>query len=256
MDDAATASTAVPGGAVDGLLAALTGLTVHDASPTIEAQTPMWFVYPSPEITPLFTHADAGVAANRITLSEHTGSHVDAPFHFDPSGLTVDRVAVDSMLLRPYRKYDLTGEDLQPGAMVELAHLRAAEAAAGFSLSAGDVAILELGWDRHLPGGADERPAGWWGSNQPGISPEACDYLADAGVVCVACDTPACDVVAKDGEMLGAHGHTHAFLPRGILIVEGLTGLARVPATGLFLALPLKIAGGTGSPVRVVLLSE
>ena len=56
--------------------------------------------------------------------------------------------------------------------------------------------------------------------------------------------------------MLGAHGHASAFLPRGILIVEGLMGLSHVPATGLFLALPLKIAGGTGSPLRVVLLSE
>jgi kynurenine formamidase len=56
--------------------------------------------------------------------------------------------------------------------------------------------------------------------------------------------------------MFGAHGHAGAFLPRGVLIVEGLTGLADVPATGLFLALPLKIAGGTGSPVRVVLLTD
>ena len=56
--------------------------------------------------------------------------------------------------------------------------------------------------------------------------------------------------------MLGAHGHVEHFLPQGILIVEGLTGLADVPATGLFLALPLKIAGGTGSPVRVVLLTD
>jgi arylformamidase len=56
--------------------------------------------------------------------------------------------------------------------------------------------------------------------------------------------------------MLGAHGHTHAFLPRGILIVEGLHGLAGVASAGLFLALPLKIAGGTGSPLRVVLLTD
>ena len=63
-------------------------------------------------------------------------------------------------------------------------------------------------------------------------------------------------VAAINAEMSGAHGHASAFLPRGILIVEGLTGLGRVPATGLFLALPLKIADGTGSPLRVVLLTE
>jgi arylformamidase len=256
MENSAAASTATSQGAVGDLLAALGGLKVHDASPPIEALTPMWFMYPAPEIAPLFGHAEAGAAANRVSLAEHTGTHVDAPFHFDADGLTVDRVAVDSLLLRPYRKYDLTADDHQPGEMVELDHLKAAEAAAGFTLSRGDVAILELGWDRHLPGGADEREPGWWGRNQPGLSAEACGYLADAGVACVACDTPACDVAAKDGEIMGAHGHTKAFLPRGILIVEGLTGLSSVPATGLFLALPLKISGGTGSPLRVVLLSE
>jgi arylformamidase len=256
MENSAASSTATSVGSVGDLLAALGGLKIHDASPLIEAQTPMWFMYPAPEITPLFGHAEAGAAANKVTLAEHTGTHVDAPFHFDADGLTVDRVAVDSLLLRPYRKYDLTANDHQPGEMVELDHLKAAEAAGGFTLSRGDVAVLELGWDRYLPGGGDERELGWWGRNQPGVSLEACEYLADAGVACVACDTPACDVAAKDGEMLGAHGHATAFLPRGILIVEGLTGLSRVPATGVFLALPLKISGGTGSPLRVVLLSE
>ncbi len=239
-----------------GVLAAMGGLTVHDLSPTITDDMPMWFMYPQPEIAPLFQHAEAGAAANRVALAEHTGTHVDAPFHFDADGATVDRVPVDALLLRPYRKYDLTANDHQPGEMIELAHLKAAEAAAGFTLSPGDVAILEIGWDRYRPGGADAREPGWWGANEPGLSPEACEYLADAGVACVACDTPACDVAARDRELLGAHGHTNAFLPRGILIVEGLQGLAGVPPTGLFLALPLKIAGGTGSPVRVVLLAE
>jgi kynurenine formamidase len=241
---------------VAAVLAALGGLKVHDVSPTISADMPMWFLYSSPEITPLFGHAEAGAAANRVALSEHTGTHVDAPFHFDPDGHTMDRVAVDSLLLRPFRKYDLTADDHQPGEMIGLEHLKAAEARGGFSLEPGDVAVLEVGWDRFLPGGADAREPAWWGRNQPGLSPEACEYLAGQGVAAVACDTAACDVAAKDGEMLGAHGHTDAFLPRGILIVEGLHGLADVPATGLFLAVPLKIAGGTGSPVRVVLLTD
>jgi kynurenine formamidase len=238
------------------VLAAVGAMKVHDVSPTISADMPMWFMYAGPEIAPLFGHAEAGAAANRVALSEHTGTHVDAPFHFDADGHTMDRVPIDSLLLKPFRKYDLTADDHQPGDMIGLEHLKAAEARGGFSLEPGDVAIIEVGWDRNLPGGAAGKDPGWWGANQPGLSPEACDYLADRGVVAVACDTPACDVAAKDGEMLGAHGHAHAFLPRGILIVEGLQGLAGVASSGLFLALPLKIAGGTGSPVRVVLLTD
>ena len=51
-------------------------------------------------------------------------------------------------------------------------------------------------------------------------------------------------------------GHSSWFLPRGILIVEGLRGLANVAATGLIVAIPLKIKGGTGSPLRVLLLDR
>ena len=238
------------------LLSALGRLRVHDASPTISADMDMWFMYEAPEIAPLFGHAEAGAAANRVALSEHTGTHVDAPFHFDANGLTADRVPLDAMLLRPFGKYDLTPDDHQPGDMVEVEHLEAAEERGGFSLEPGSVAILEFGWDANRPGGANGRPQGWWGSNEPGLSHEACAYLGSLGVAAVACDTPACDVAARDGEMLGAHGHVEHFLPKGVLIVEGLTGLADVPSTGLFLALPLKIAGGTGSPVRVVLLTD
>ncbi|MEA2176707.1 MAG: hypothetical protein QOG77_4 [Solirubrobacteraceae bacterium] len=238
------------------VVAALGNLKVHDASPTIAADMPMWFMYEPPEITPLFGHAEAGAAANRVAFSEHTGTHVDAPFHFDANGLTADRLPVDAMLLRPFGKYDLSADGHEPGDLVGVEHLQAAEARGGFSLQPGSVAVLEFGWDANRPGGANNRPDGWWGSNEPGLSSEACEYLADLGIVAVACDTAACDVAARESEMLGAHGHAGAFLPRGILIVEGLTGLADVAATGLFLALPLKIAGGTGSPVRVVLLTD
>jgi arylformamidase len=70
----------------------------------------------------------------------------------------------------------------------------------------------------------------------------------------VASDTAACDNAVVEGEIGAGHGHSHWFLPRGILIVEGLRGLAKLPPTGLFVALPLKIKGGTGSPLRVLLL--
>ena len=96
----------------------------------------------------------------------------------------------------------------------------------------------------------------FWGRNEPGLSEDACRYLAEAAVVAVASDTAGCDVPCVDGEIGFGHGHSSWFLPRGILIVEGLRGLDRVAATGLFVALPLKIAGGTGSPLRVLLLDR
>ena len=236
------------------LLAALAEFEVHDASPEIAAGMPMFVVYDGPEITPLISHDEVGVAANRVAMSEHTGTHVDAPFHFDPQGLTVDQLAPDALLLRPYKKFDLTTEDPQPGQLLGVDALRRAGERAGFQLAAGDVAIVEMGWDRHWPVGPGDHTHSFWGHNMPGLDEAACSYLVDAGVSAVASDTAACDNAVVDGQIGDAHGHAHWFLPRGILIVEGLQGLARVPPTGLIVALPLKIAGGSASPLRVLLL--
>jgi kynurenine formamidase len=236
------------------LLAALGELRVHDASPVIEPGMPMFVVHPPPEITPLITHDEIGVAANRISMSEHTGSHVDAPFHFDRDGETMDQVDPTALFLRPYKKFDLSPLDPSPGQLIGEEELREAAARGDFVLAAGDVAIVEMGWDRHWPSGDGDQTKSFWGLNMPGLDESACSYLADAGVVAVASDTAACDNAVIDGEIGAAHGHSHWFLPRGIMIVEGLRGLAEVPATGLFAGLPLKIRGGSGSPLRVLLL--
>jgi len=237
------------------LLAALRGLRVHDASPVIEPGMPMFVAYEGPDITPLFRHDEAGAAANRIALAEHTGTHLDAPFHFDRDGATVDELAPDALLLRPYKKFDLSAPAPAPGEMLGADVLVAAAARGGFTLERGDVAIIEMGWDRHWPGaGADD--GSWWGRNEPGLTDDACRYLVEAGVAAVAADTAGCDVPCRDGEIGHGPGHSSWFLPRGILIVEGLRGLANVAATGLIVAIPLKIKGGTGSPLRVLLLDR
>jgi kynurenine formamidase len=245
-----------PASPVGALLAALREFRVHDASPVIEPGMPMFVAYEGPEITRLFGHDEAGAAANRIALAEHTGTHLDAPFHFDRTGLTVDLLAPDALLLRPYKKFDLADQAAEPGQLLDADALAGAAARAGFTLEPGDVAIVEMGWDRHWPSGPDSAAGAFWGRNEPGLSEDACRYLAEAGVCAVASDTAGCDVPCVDGEIGFGHGHSSWFLPRGILIVEGLRGLAGVAPTGLLVALPLKIRGGTGSPVRVLLLDR
>ena len=214
---------------------------------------PMFVAYEGPELTRLFSHDEVGAAANRIALAEHTGTHIDAPFHFDRDGATIDAVAPDALLMRPYKKFDLSGLAPEPGQLIGAGALELAAERAGFALDPGDVAIVEMGWDRHWPTGPGDS---FWGRNEPGLAEDACRYLAQAGVAAVASDTAGCDVPCVDGEIGLGHGHSSWFLPRGILVVEGLRGLAGVPARGLFVALPLRIAGGTGSPARVLLLHE
>ncbi|HJQ48795.1 MAG TPA: cyclase family protein [Amycolatopsis sp.] len=235
---------------------AVRNLRAHDVSPTLGPDLAVFPPNPVPQARAFAEHSTHGVAANVWEIHEHSGSHVDAPFHYVPSGLTIDALPHDVLFFLPFKKFDLAPYDPQPGEPVGRDQLMEAAERGGFSLEDGDVAVLDFGWDRYLPGGTDAREPGWWGSNEPGLSEDACDYLAAAGISAVACDTSACDLSRRDGEFFASPGHTHYFLPNGILIVEGLRGLAEVPATGLFVALPLKLAKGTASPLRVLLLTE
>jgi kynurenine formamidase len=63
-------------------------------------------------------------------------------------------------------------------------------------------------------------------------------------------DTVSADLAQKEGVTIADHGHRTYFLPRDILIIEGLQNLASAPASFYFVALPLKIKGGSGSPLR------
>jgi kynurenine formamidase len=61
------------------------------------------------------------------------------------------------------------------------------------------------------------------------------------------------DVVSADTCFPGMPGHLEHFLPKGILIMESFTNMAPAPATGLFVGLPCKIKGGSGSPMSPIL---
>ncbi|MBQ7804044.1 cyclase family protein [Rhodococcus sp. (in: high G+C Gram-positive bacteria)] len=229
---------------------------IHDVTPELGPDTPMFFPTPAPVVHKTSQHERDGAAANTWEIHEHSGAHVDAPFHFDAAGKTIDQVAADVLFMRPFKKFDLSPYDLQPGAPATLDQIKAAGDRAGFTVAAGDVAIVDFGYDKYLPGHPDAREPQWWGRNQPGLSDEVCEYLAAAQVIAVASDTSACDLAVADGEMSAGSGHGHHFLPKGILIIECLRGLSEVPATGLIAALPLRLTGGTGSPLRVLLLTD
>lgn len=231
----------------------------HDVSPTYRPDLPLFFPMPHVQVENLADRepgVEVGVIANTWTLPEHSGSHVDAPNHFFSGGKAIHELPVDALFFRPFKKFDLTPDQPQPGEPVTREQLIAAAERAAITLEPGDVAIVDFGWDRYLPGGQAGKDESWWGLNEPGLTDDACEYLANARISAVACDTSACDFAIRDGQMSEGSGHTRWFLPQGILIIEGLTGLSPVPAEGMFVALPLKLQNGTGSPLRVLLLTE
>ncbi len=244
---------------MSGLVEALRAATLYDVSPLLDERTPVFPGHPPVSIDPeARTHERDGYFLQTLSLGEHTGSHVDAPAHAVASlaGETIDTFPVDRFVA-PYVKYDVSAREPGPGDLVTRATLEKIEADAGLRPEPGDVAIVQFGWDRHLrPESESGEERAWWIRNAPGLAADACEYLAGLGVAGVGSDTATCDAAVVDGKITSAVGHVRYFLPQGILLFEGLVGLGRAPARGIFVGLPLRIRGGSGSPIRAVLIAE
>ena len=237
---------------------ALRDATFFDVSPVIDERLPVFPGHPPIEIREgERTHDRDGYFLQHLALGEHVGSHVDAPAHAVSrlSDRTIDRFPVDRFIA-PYVKFDLSALGLGPGDLVGAAQLAEAARRDRLALRPGDIAIVQFGWDIHLhPESDDADERGWWIRNAPGLDSDACEFLADLKVVGVGSDTATCDCAVVDGVITSDVGHSRWFLPNEILLFEGLVGLGRAPATGLFIGLPLRIRGGSGSPIRAVLVA-
>jgi kynurenine formamidase len=244
---------------VSALTEALRSARFHDVSPVIDNRLPVFPGHPAIVIrTDARTHTRDGYFLQELTLGEHVGAHVDAPAHAvaDMPARTIDRYTVDRFIA-PYVKYDLTKHRPGPGDLVGRMTLEEIEDRDGLELQPGDVAIVQFGWDRYYsPHDPDPDTRLWWIRNAPGLAADACEYLVERGVGAVGSDTATCDAAVVDGKITSAVGHSRSFLPNEILIFETLVGLAAAPSRGIFVGLPLRIRGGSGSPIRAVLIEE
>lgn len=234
------------------LVAAIRRTRVIDASPEVQAGMPLFPGHPGVEVDPTArTHERDGYFVQELRLGEHSGSHVDAPAHALASRAdsTIDTFAVERFVA-PYVLYDLAPLGLLPGELAGADNLRAAEPG-GARPEPGDAALLHFGWDRHYC-----KPAGWWAANTPGLAEDACAYLVERRVGLVGSDTATCDAAVVNGKIVADFGHSAHFLPNDILLVEGLAGLGSAPSRGVFVGAPLRIVGGSGSPIRALLLVE
>ena len=190
--------------------------------------------HPAPRFEPLHTLERDGVRNTTMTISLHTGTHVDAPFHFISDGETIDRIPLDRFRRRGLL-VDLTGAT--PGAPIDLPALEAG----GFDPGAVRDAILVLstGWtDRAFESEAlyMENP-----------------YLGHDAARAVAAARPS--ALGLDFAVDRARpwpNHT-VLLEAGVLLIENLMGLQALPAHGFVVtALPLFLIGENGAPARVV----
>jgi len=241
------------------LLRLLKDLRVYDLSPTFETNMPGWPYHPPMLIVPdAHTFELQGDLVRVLLLPEHAGSHVDAPAHAISSmrDATIDRYKPD-YLIGQYKKYDLTRFDLKAGDFVTLEMITKIEDTERFAVEADDIILLNFGWDKYYhPESSNATERAWWGANEPGLSEEVCKYFADSKIRAIGADTSACEIAEVGGVVKSEFGHMKYFLPNHILIIEGLQNLSAPPSTGIFIALPLKIKGGSGSPIRPIAISS
>jgi arylformamidase len=186
-----------------------------------------------------------------MTLGCHAYTHVDAPVHFLPGDRDVAGMPVDQWV----------GE----AAVVNLTHLgeNAEVTAADLERRAGhvrarDIALLWTGWPRQVSVEAER----FW-KDAPWTGRSACDWLIARRVKAVGYDYPpdysVRTSIFSPGTPVSREACTthHAFFPAGITVIEYLTNLDQIGADRCrFMALPLRLEGADGSPVRAIALVD
>ncbi|MCZ0963724.1 cyclase family protein [Paracoccus benzoatiresistens] len=182
----------------------------------------------------------------KLSIFEHTGTHIDAPLHFAEGAMSVDALPVEN-LIAPLCVLDISARAAEdPNAMVEPADIEAWISAHG-AIPAGACVAMNSGWTakmgdpswRNLPDGT---------LAFPGFSKAATDLLADTGAASIGVDTLSLD----PGNSADFAVH-YSWLPSGRFGIEGLANLDRVPPAGatIFIGAP-KHRGGTGGPARIM----
>lgn len=191
--------------------------------------------HPCPRLEPLTTLEQDGVRNTLMTISIHTGTHIDAPSHFIDDGATIDEIPIERFR-RPGIRLDLR-ELARPGEPVTLEHLERA----GFDASkvGGTILMLATGWSDEA--WQSER---LYGAN-PFLAQDAASALAEAAPSALGLDFAVDDTKPWPNHtiLLGAE----------VLLIENLMRLPELPEDGFEVtAYPLKLVGQNGGPTRVV----
>jgi len=165
-----------------------------------------------------------------MRYGSHTGTHIDAPRHFEESGAAVDELALDHFIgkakvFEVLRDSDIGVEDIKT-----------------FDIQKGDIILFKTKNSQFVEDKEFRKDFAY-------ITPEAAGYLADIGIKTLGFDY--LSVEQYGSADFGAH---HALLSKGVVLIEGLVLKDIKPGEYDFVALPLNIRGGNGSPVRAVLI--
>lgn len=201
-----------------------------DVSVPLKIGMPAFPGNPEFELNAVKRIADGGSSnVSRLVLGTHTGTHVDAPWHFFDHGITVDALALDLLIGRTRvieipKRGGITRDDLAAAGLRE------------------DLRVLLKTPNSALWNGEPFRQDFTY------LDESAASYLVDQGVKVVGIDYLSVEQFKKPG----APAH-RALLSRNAVIIEGLNLSDAAPGMYEMYCLPLPVTGGDGAPARVVL---
>lgn len=204
-------------------------------------------------------HTDKGFfySAYNFTTAEHGGTHIDAPIHFSEHSETVDQIPLKNLIGHAI-KIDVTHKTLNnPDYQISVDDLKYWESQQNMQIPKGSIVLLQTGFSRHYPNakkylGTDKR-----GEDAvkllhfPGLSPEAAKWLVENRTIhAIGIDTASIDY--GQSQLFGSHVN---LMSQNISAFENLTNLDKLPDFDFYIvALPMKIKGGSGAPLRIVAL--
>ncbi len=212
---------------------------VVDLSVPVGPGTTVYPGDPEPHLSVHSTVARDGFNLLEVRMGSQTGTHVDAPYHFQDDGARIDEVDL-RRFAGPAVVVDATG--LPPRGRITAAHLDPV----ADRLRPGAVVLLRTGWSAY------RGDPGYFA--HPFLDPAACERLLGAGVLTVGIDAINLDETPDDDHPGDGYPCHHLIASAGGIIAENLTDLAEVeglvdPLVCLF---PVRLAGADGAPVRAV----
>ncbi len=207
-----------------------------DLTLTISASIPTFPDSPKPQFILWSTLKDNEYNLELLFLSSHTGTHLDAPYHFVKNGIKIHQIPLDRLVgngilikIRKGKNQSITKNDL---ILFERKHGNIPKYSSIFFYTE---------WQKNLNNSC-------YFINNPGLSESAATYLVSKKINLVGIDSPSIDL-GQDKNF-----KVHQILAKNnILIVENLSNLNKISSKQFdFVILPLKLKDATGSPVRAI----
>ena len=211
-------------------------MKIIDHTLTISGKIPTFPGSPKPHFIEWETITKNGYNLELLFLSSHTGTHIDAPFHFVKNGKKIHEILPERLV----NEANLIKIRKKANQAIVKADIQKFEKKHG-PIKSGTAVVFWTGWQKNLE-------KDFYFTKNPGLTVSAANYLVSKKINLVGIDSPSIDL-GSDSKFL-VH---HILAKNNILIVENLANLEKINSDKFHLIIaPLKLKNATGSPIRAL----